>query len=194
MAYDDNGDLIVLPPPPPSEEIHISAVLKFPAVFWVLTLSCVVVYIDILTFNNNCAQVLYATFYQILAVFIVLLRHSLQFVAQKYLANVPLSQVPDSEANALYASANNIMMITYLVAGLLTPFFGTFIDWIGYRAVLVLVSAIAITGVHLILALTTFSPTVPLVLLGFCYSIYASALWPSIALVIEPKYQATGAL
>ena len=83
------------------------------------------------------------------------------------------------------------MATTYLVAGLLTPFFGAAIDWFGYRAILVLASAIAITGVHLLLALTMLDPTISLVLLGFCYSIYASALWPSIAVVIEPKYQAT---
>lgn len=169
MAIDDSGELIELPPAPPSEEIHLSAVLKFPVVFWILTLSCVCVYIDILTFNNNCAS----------------------FVAQKYLAGQPLSQVPADKANALFAQANSIMAITYLVAGLLTPIFGAAIDWLGFRAVLVLGSAIAITGVHLILALTTITPTIPLVLLGLCYSIYASALWPSIAVVIEPKYQAT---
>lgn len=31
----------------------------------------------------------------------------------------------------------------------------------------------------------------PLLLLGFSYAIYASALWPSVALVIEPEYHAT---
>ena len=74
------------------------------------------------------------------------------------------------------------MAVTYLVAGVLTPFFGAAIDYVGYRAWLVLGSAIAITGVHLMLALASnVEPTVPLVLLGVCYSIYASALWPSIA-------------
>lgn len=81
------------------------------------------------------------------------------------------------------------MAITYLVAGLLTPFFGAAIDYLGYRAVLVFASAIAITGVHLMLALTTIPPTVPLVLLGVCYSIYASALWPSIAVSHKGRYQ-----
>jgi hypothetical protein len=41
------------------------------------------------------------------------------------------------------------------------------------------------------LAFTDWYPVVPLLLLGFSYAIYASALWPSIALVIEPQYHAT---
>ncbi len=44
---------------------------------------------------------------------------------------------------------------------------------------------------HLLLAFTDLYPLVPLVFLGIVYSIYAAALWPSIALVIEPRYQAT---
>jgi hypothetical protein len=46
-------------------------------------------------------------------------------------------------------------------------------------------------GVHALLAFTDLYPVVPLLLLGFAYAIYASALWPSIAMVIEPKYHAT---
>jgi hypothetical protein len=34
-------------------------------------------------------------------------------------------------------------------------------------------------------------PVFPLVLLGISYSVYASALWPSVALLIEPSYHAT---
>ena len=62
---------------------------------------------------------------------------------------------------------------------------------IGLRALLNLFAAIVITGVHATLAYTNFFPVAPLVLLGVCYSVYASALWPSIALVIEPRFHAT---
>ena len=34
-------------------------------------------------------------------------------------------------------------------------------------------------------------PEGPLVLLGLCYSIYASALWPSVALVTEKRHHGT---
>ncbi len=72
------------------------------------------------------------------------------FVAQKYLANAPLWTLPDSQTQSMFLQANSyvskycyfvagddivisrvcysIMLITYLVAGFSTPFFGTFID------------------------------------------------------------------
>lgn len=154
----------------PKEEIKLSAVFKFPFIFWVLTLSCLTVYIDVLTYNNNCAD----------------------FVTQKWLSkDKPIWQVCDSDKSSLYLTANSIMSITYLVAGFLTPVFGTIVDNIGLRAVMNVVAATAITGVHFTLGFTDIYPAAPLVVLGLCYSIYAAALWPSIALVIEPKYQAT---
>ena len=83
------------------------------------------------------------------------------------------------------------MLTTYLVAGCLAPFMGAGIDRVGLRGVLNLVSATLIVAVHLTLAFTDVYPVAPLVVLGICYSIYASALWPSIALVTEPAYHAT---
>ena len=80
----------------------------------------------------------------------------------------------------------------YLVAGCLAPFMGAAIDRVGLRAVLNLGSATLIVLVHFALAFTTtIPPVVPLLFLGICYSIYASALWPSIALVTEVRYHAT---
>jgi MFS family permease len=83
------------------------------------------------------------------------------------------------------------MLTTYLVAGLFAPFMGALIDYIGLRGILNFVSATLIVCVHLCLAYTTIYPVAPLIILGLCYSIYASALWPSIALVTEPAYHAT---
>lgn len=83
------------------------------------------------------------------------------------------------------------MLTTYLVSGFLTPFLGGIIDNIGMRAIFCAVAAIVITGLHALLASTTLYPVGPLVLLGVCYSIYAAALWPSIALVIDPANHAT---
>lgn len=82
-------------------------------------------------------------------------------------------------------------MLQYLVAGFLAPLMGALIDRIGLRAILNCVAAIAIVGVHALLAYTDLYPVAPLLLLGLCYAIYASALWPSIALVIEPQFHAT---
>ena len=111
---------------------------------------------------------------------------------QKYLADAPLSQLTDDQKNPMFLKANSIMLTTYLVSGFLTPFLGGVIDNVGLRAIFCAVAAIVITGLHALLALTTLYPVGPLVLLGVCYSIYAAALWPSIALVIDPANQVRG--
>jgi MFS family permease len=108
---------------PPKEEIHITAARGFPLVFWVLCLSCVTVYIAVLPFNGIASG----------------------FIAQKWLAGgKPLSQVPDDQKNAIFVTANSIMLTTYLVAGCIAPMMGAAIDRIGYRALLNCVAALAI--------------------------------------------------
>ena len=83
-------DEALLPPPPPKEEIHLNALFSFPLIFWMLTLSCVLIYIDVLVFNNNCAN----------------------FVAQKFLATKPLWQLSADEKAPLFLQANNVMLTT----------------------------------------------------------------------------------
>ncbi len=83
------------------------------------------------------------------------------------------------------------MLITYLASGFLSPFLGGIIDRVGQRAWLNLVAAALVVVVHGLLGLTSMNPIGPLVLLGLCYSIYASALWPSIAIVVPAERAAT---
>ena len=116
---------------------------------------------------------------------------SSNFIAQKYLVDKPLWQMTADSLAPVYIKANSVMLITYLVSGFTTPLLGGAIDQLGARAVLVALAALLITGLHAIFAFTDIYPIAPLVALGLCYSIYAAALWPSIAVVIEPKYQAT---
>lgn len=209
----------------PTEEIHMSAVLRFPLTFWILCGSCLTVYICVLTFNNNAAafiaQVGGCGVGGVSGLGCRLCvqgsraagqgagsaperrrcRVGLRFsspppshphpdgVPQKYLADAPLSQLTDDQKNPMFLTANSIMLTTYLVSGFLTPFLGGVIDNVGLRAIFCAVAAVIITGLHAVMALTTLYPVAPLVLLGVCYSIYAAALWPSIALVIDPANQ-----
>ena len=154
---------------PPKEEILLSSIFSFPLIFWVLCLSCVTVYIAVLPFNSIASG----------------------FIAQKWLTDKPLSQVPAAQAGPIFIEANSIMLTTYLVAGFLAPVMGAVIDRVGFRAALNLAASAAIIGVHALLGFSTLFPVVPMLLLGVGYSIYAAALWPSIALVIEPRYHAT---
>ncbi|CAE7427549.1 MFSD1, partial [Symbiodinium sp. KB8] len=88
-------------------------------------------------------------------------------------------------------TANYYMAVTYTTAGLVSPFLGAFIDCIGMRAVFCLASALVITGVHLLLGLSSITPLVGLVFMGLAYSFYAAALWPSIALVVDEEIVGT---
>ena len=163
----DDGE--AAPPIEPSEVIDFSAVFRFPLVFWVLTLSCVTVYIDVLAFNNNAST----------------------FITQKFLASRPLWLVCDDEKSGYFLTANTIQSIVYACGAFFTPAVGSLTDIFGLRAALNVLAAAAITGVHAMLAFTAWYPAAPLVLLGLSYSLYAAALWPSIALVTQQRDHAT---
>ena len=137
------------------ETVDLRAIFKFPATFWVLTLSCLTVYCAVLPFNNIASS----------------------FLQLKW--------------NFGDVKSNTYMLIIYLVAGTLSPFLGAAIDSIGQRARLNVVAAVLIGCVHAALGYTHWSPVMPLVVLGVTYCIYASALWPSIALVVPEEYAAT---
>lgn len=151
------------------DHVDFKAVLRFPAVFWVLTLSCLSVYCTVLPFNNVASG----------------------FIASKWLLPEAGNPPPGPKQDAVFAHANQIMLATYLTAGLLSPFVGGLIDRIGQRAVLNVFASACIVGVHAALGFTYWDPLFPLIVLGLCYSIYASALWPSIALVIPEAEQGT---
>jgi MFS family permease len=151
------------------EEIKLTAALKFPLTFWLLSLSCVTVYCTVLPFNNIASN----------------------FIEQKWLSREYPQPLTTDEQNEMDTKANNLMAITYTVAGFITPVLGFAIDRVGLRAALNVVAAALIVLVHVLLGHTYVFPTGPLVVLGLCYSIYASALWPSVALVIEPDLQGT---
>lgn len=110
------------------------------------------------------------------------------FITQKYLAP---GTPPDELSSSVKSKANTIMLVTYLTAGFLSPVMGGIIDRIGYRGVLNVFASCLIVGVHLVFRFSDLYPILPLLVLGLCYSIYAAALWPSIALVVAKEHTAT---
>ena len=163
---------------PDPEVIEIWGVATLPPTFWLLCVSCVCTYACVLCFNNFAAG----------------------FFTQKWLAQddsgawLPVSKLSEARRKDISTHANNFLLIPYLTAAFLAPLMGGVIDRVGYRAALTAFAAGLITLVHVLLAYfprDAVQPEGPLVLLGVCYSIYASALWPSVAKVAEPKYHAT---
>jgi len=75
----------------------------------------------------------------------------------------------------------------YLATAVITPLFGLFLDRVGKRATIMLFGSLAIVPCHLALGLTKLSPLLPMIGLGVSFSLVASALWPSLPLLIEEK-------
>lgn len=91
-------------------------------------------------------------------------------------------------------AAGMAMAVPFLIASILVPLFGLFIDKLGKRAYIMIISGLLgiITYVFFIL----FNPILPLVtlgniknnLIGFTYSLFVSVFWPSISLIVPQDY------
>lgn len=68
-----------------------------------------------------------------------------------------------------------------------TPLFGYLVDRIGRRATLMIIGSGLLIPVHLSLALTYFSPSVVMIVLGLAFSLVPAAMWPAIPIMVEEK-------
>jgi nitrate/nitrite transporter NarK len=75
----------------------------------------------------------------------------------------------------------------YIATAVITPLFGLVLDRIGKRATIMLFGSLIIVPCHLSLGLTNSSPLLPMIGLGISFSLVASALWPSLPLLVEEK-------
>lgn len=83
--------------------------------------------------------------------------------------------------------AGTIMSIPYIISACLSPVLGGFVDRCGYRAIIATIAPAVLIGVHLTLAYSDVSPVGPLVGQGLAYCGFAAVIWPSVALVVEPR-------
>jgi MFS family permease len=65
-----------------------------------------------------------------------------------------------------------------------TPLFGWVIDFKGWGASLMVVGSAMLVVVHLVFALTSLNPLIPMFLLGMTFSLVPAAMWPSIARIV----------
>jgi MFS family permease len=133
--------------------------------FWLLVVSCVVVYGAVLPFNNVASP----------------------FLIHKYYCDGDCCAGSEAQCPAqldAQASAAVVMSIPYTVSALLAPAVGAFVDWIGLKAVLCLSAAVMLFFAHALLGLTAASPIVPLALIGIGYSLYSAAVWPAVPDVV----------
>lgn len=70
---------------------------------------------------------------------------------------------------------------------LFTPLFGTYTDNKGKSASLMVYGSILLIFVHLMFALTTITPYIPMFLLGVAFSLIPAAMWPSVAKIVPER-------
>ena len=89
-----------------------------------------------------------------------------------------------------HKKANMYLTIPYVTSGVLTPFVGYLVDRVGYRCHLLMISAILLSGIHYVFMEGFQNESLNatcLVLLGVAYSIFCGVIWPSFAVVSDPK-------
>jgi len=96
-----------------------------------------------------------------------------------------------NQFNDAISEAAKMVSIPYLISACISPFLGIFIDRYGMRAVMATLSPMMLMLVHLLLALTSIKPLLPMVLQGVSYSVFAAALWPSVPYCVDERYVGT---
>jgi nitrate/nitrite transporter NarK len=81
--------------------------------------------------------------------------------------------------------AGTLMGTPFLMGAIFVPLLGAFVDKYGYRAEMVLCSGFFLLSSFILF--NSMNPYIPLILLGFGYSIFACVLWPAISIAIVNK-------
>lgn len=68
-----------------------------------------------------------------------------------------------------------------------TPIFGWFCDKKGKSASIMIVGSAILLVVHVVFALTSFQPYIPLFLLGMAFSLVPAAMWPAVAKIVDER-------
>lgn len=197
-------------------KISLRDVFTFGQIFWITTVTCVVVYGCVLPFNNIASALLLERDYFMTPPDECQLTDPT--ICQSD-TNVPINcpsskwyQPPipntfttdDIDCNDSYYSdvctveycnrlsdaqvqANTVMSIPYIISASLSPFLGGFVDRYGLRAVIATLSPMALVIVHAFLGYSDVSPIGPMVGQGLAYACFAAVIWPSVALIVESR-------
>lgn len=95
---------------------------------------------------------------------------------------------PDFIHNKFGMNLSQSGFITSLVAlstAIVTPLFGIFVDRKGRSASVMFLGALILLIVHLTFALTSFTPYVPMILLGIAFSLVPASMWPTVVKLVD---------
>lgn len=85
-------------------------------------------------------------------------------------------------------SANSVDSIVYIISAVASPVLGLLVDKTGRNLLWVFVSVFITLICHVLLGFTFVTPWLPMVTMGFTYSLLACGLWPMVALEV-PEHQ-----
>lgn len=94
----------------------------------------------------------------------------------------------ENKFDMTHSEASFVNSLIYIISAFCSPFFGFCIDRTGRNLMWVMLGIILTLMGHAILAFTFITPYFPVIVMGMAYSILASGLWPSVALII-PREQ-----
>ena len=88
--------------------------------------------------------------------------------------------------------SGSLMAVTDTLSAITLPLFGYLVDTYGKRTSLLVLTGLLIGSIHVMVGFVPQVPVlVPLVILGFCYGMFASAFWSSISLLVPARTVAT---
>ncbi len=97
---------------------------------------------------------------------------------------------PDLLINKFSVSRETAGFITSLLPFgtiVFTPLFGYICDTKGKSASLMILGSLLLISVHLIFALTSITPYIPMFILGIGFSLVPAAMWPSVAKIVDQR-------
>jgi len=72
-------------------------------------------------------------------------------------------------------------------AMVLSPLFGLLSDYVGKRAVMMMIGSALLMPVYLLMAYTHISLYIPMAMMGIAFSLIPAVMWPSVAIIVEEK-------
>ena len=157
------------------DKIVLADVGKFSASFWFVVLLCVTFYSAIFPFTALSTDFFHEKWGLPLTI-----GQGGTFLAQVF-----------SDFLHMFSTAPGTTGIIIFASMCLAPFAGGLVDRIGRRASLMMVGALLMIPCYLVLAFTMVAPRWPMLLLGAAFVLVPAAMWPAVALIVDPKRTGT---
>jgi MFS family permease len=157
------------------DRIVLADIRLFPASFWYVVLLCVTFYSAIFPFTALSTDFFHEKWGLPLTV-----GQGGSFLAQVF-----------SDFLHMFSTAPGTTSIIIFASMCLAPFAGGLVDRVGRRATLMVLGALLMIPCYLALAFTMVAPRWPMILLGASFVLVPAAIWPAVALIVDPKRTGT---